>query len=1008
MELSYEKLPYQEKAVKSVIDTLTGYDETATTIETDPYMLDENVKVTLSKNNQQYLNDNYLYPFPQFNIEMETGTGKTMVYLKTIMEMHRRFNEKKFIIVVPSRAIKTGVEDSIKKLQVYLSDLYNTDRYNYFVYNSKKIAQLQNFDSSNFEIMITTVQAFNSDNNIINQEYNEGFFGGRPLDLIKNSNPIVIIDEPQSVDSSKIGKKAISALNPKFVLRYSATHKDKQYPLLYKFGPVEAYKGDGNKRYVKQIETLGTEINTHSNIPTIELKNIELKNGVLQGKVGAYFEVEEGYEKKILTIRKNDKISEKTKNKNYEKLGRVVEINSSENFVEFENGDKIEIGVATNEISLAAQMTSLVRDHLDRELTLQKKGIKVLSLIFIDSVDKYRIYTKNGTENGEYAKLFESIYNNILTNNPKYEELNDYHVPISEVHDGYFAMDSATKKRPSMYKNTRGDTQSDETAYETIMSNKEELLTQYDPNNKKSYKKASKIRFIFSHSTLKEGWDNPNVFQILTITTPKSDLTRRQKIGRGLRICVNQKGERVYGDHNIVTIYANETFEEFAEGLQKEYIDLGLLDRKIQNDFFTGVLLDRLETIENNENNFNTQEDGCIPEGDNLPNNTYAVTQEDSANFVSVLKKNRVIKKDNNVSPRIIRNLNNDDFEEHIISEFVSAGGENNIGRALVEHLKVKFNVQDPINRKKRESVEITSKENKYFKDLWEKINNKVSYKVKFSENELIDNIVNGDNSITNIQIPRMSVLQTRARMDLMKTRIGSNIISQRTDSVTFEYLPIVDVTKQISDQVGLTRKAIIKIIQLANKKDSKFIDKIKQNPALFIRRAINNISLHQRSMLNKSLVYLKTGEVWSSDNLTSFEASNNTLWQVPPNGLEKTLFKQISVDSQEERQFANALVNEEKVKYFLKLPKWFKIPTPFGNYNPDWAVLSEMDNTSRLYFIIDTKTTREKGNLSPAEQDKLNAAERSYNDFENYKAPISGVAFQSPVKVIGDLDLNS
>ncbi|GAA5498895.1 DEAD/DEAH box helicase family protein [Lactiplantibacillus plajomi] len=567
MQINYEKLGYQKKAVESVIDTLSGHDSTMDKIIVDPEILDESVKKTLLANNGKYPDDTYLSPFPQFNIEMETGTGKTMVYLQTIVALHKQFGENKFIIVVPSRAIKSGVADSLDKLKDYLSDIYNTDKYHYFVYDSKQISNLQDFEGSSFEIMLMTVQAFNKGTNVINQEYSEGFFGGRPLDQITNSNPIVIVDEPQSVDGAIAGKRAISSLNPKVVLRYSATHKDVQYPLLYEFGPVQAYK----EHMVKHIETLGTDVDTDGNIPVVELKEQpKNKDNKLRAKVIAYKAVNGDFDKKVITLSINDSLAKKTKNPRYNALGLVAEINVLESFVEFENGYRAVIGSleGEREIWVTSQMQAMIRDHLDRELRMQSQGIKVLSLVFLDEVKNYRIYTEEGSKSGRYAKLFEQLYTEILHSNPKYQVLNDYNVPVSEVHDGYFAKDKVTKKKPEMYRDSKGDSVKDESAYNAIMADKEGLLTQYVPGRPETDTKSAKLRFIFTHSALKEGWDNPNVFQILTITTPKNDLTRRQKIGRGLRIPVNQEGERVYNDdQNVVTIYANETFEQFAAGL---------------------------------------------------------------------------------------------------------------------------------------------------------------------------------------------------------------------------------------------------------------------------------------------------------------------------------------------------------------------------------------------------------------------------------------------------------
>ena len=998
MKLTFERLEYQEEAVKSVIDTLSGFDETANELELEPEILDDYVKKTLLEKKQKNLNEDYLFPFPQFNIEMETGTGKTMVYLKTICEIHKRFGENNFIIVVPSKAIKAGVEDSLKKLRGYLSSIHNTNRYEYFVYDSKKLSLLQNFENSTFTIMLTTIQAFNSDTNVINQEYSEGFFGGKPLDVIQNARPIVIIDEPQSVDGAKdgAGKKAIQSLHPKFVLRYSATHKD-AYPLLYQFGPVQAYQGNGDKRFVKQIETLGTEINTDGNLPVVELKSITANKGQIQAKVYAYKEVEEEFEKKLITIKQNENLYKKTNNPNYEQLGNVIEINRIENFVEFENGFRVTHNQheGEQELWLTSQLTSLVRDHLDRELTLQKRGIKVLSLIFLDSVENYRIYNESGWNLGEYAKLFESIYETVIRGNSKYKALLDYNVPVSEVHDGYFAMDKGTKNRPARFKDTKGDTASDETAYEAIMSDKEGLLTQYNSNDKKTDTKSSKLRFIFSHSALKEGWDNPNVFQILTIATPKSDLTRRQKIGRGLRISVNQKGERVYGDHNVVTIYANETFEEFAEGLQKEYIEAGLLTNKISDDFFSGILVEKEYSPDDSKSKESESEIGKY-QSDKA--SILKTTEKDSQLFVKVLKEEGVIKKDSTPAVRKLAKISDKDYEKKLVDVFVEKGGEASIGKAFVNTLKVKFDIKKPIDRRRRKTVEFTDKDNAYFVELWEKISHKVKYKVQFKEEDLLALLLDSANPITDIQVTKMTAIQTRARLKMVDTSVGTDIVGQRTDNLIWMELPILDVTKQIADKVGLTRSFVIKVLKLAQVKDKEFIDKIKQNPSLFVKRAVNNIKLHQRALLNRSLLYVRTGEIWSKEQFQSFEASDSTLWEVPSRAFLKTLYKAIAMESKEEKQFANALINEEKIKYFLKLPNWFKIPTPFGNYNPDWAILAERDNSSKLYFIVDTKTTREKGSLKPAEQDKLNAGLQAYQGDE--------ILFKAPVKVIGDLEI--
>ncbi|MFT9022292.1 DEAD/DEAH box helicase family protein [Lentilactobacillus hilgardii] len=999
MQLSYEKLPYQDQAVAAIIDTLSGHDDTMNSIEIEPNDLDDAVRVTLAENHQQYVGTEYLEPFPQFNIEMETGTGKTMVYLKTIMALHQRFGENKFIIVVPSRAIKAGVADSLEKLQDYLADVHHTDKYHTFVYNSKQISNLQAFAGSSFEIMLTTIQAFNSNKNVINQEYNEGFFGGQPIDQIREANPIVIIDEPQSVDAavSGKGKQAIANLNPKIVLRYSATHKDKQYPLLYEFGPVQAY----NAGMVKHIETLGTDVDTDGNIPSVELKAIEYKNGTLIAKVEAYKATNDDYDKKIVTLKNGDVLANKTKNSRYVALGEVKEINAGENYVTFENHDRIVVGDVTgeNKIWLTSQMTALVKDHLDRELKLQSKGIKVLSLIFLDKVENYRIYDNGTARNGEYAQLFEQIYTGVLHSDPKYQVLNDYNVPVNEIHDGYFAKDKATKNKPEMLKDTKGDTAKDESAYSAIMADKEGLLTQYVPSKSETDTKAAKLRFIFSHSALKEGWDNPNVFQILTIAEPKNELTRRQKIGRGLRISVNQSGERVYGAHNVVTIYANESFESFASGLQNEYMAAGVLSNVIGNDYFAGLLIPHSEQTKL-EIDDNQIENVIESDADDQERNQQieTVSLEESIIITKTLQELDFVRPNAKPDLKQIKALNDVTRQDELVEKLVAKGVDHAVSKKAVEKLTTDFKIPEPANRATRAEVRVTDRNNKYFNELWDKIAHKVNYHVVFDEQTLIDDIVNGDNSVVDINISPMTAVQKRARIHLNKSSVSGELRSESTNRLDWLKLPISDVTKQIADKVGLTRHAIIKIVQKAAKKDSEFINKIKMNPALFVRRAINNIQIHQRNLLNKSLVYVQTGELWSNDDLQPFEAPEKGLWQVPDRGFTKTLFDQIATQSGEENSFAESLVNEEKVKYFLKLPNWFKIPTPFGNYVPDWAIVAETNSVSRMYFVVDTKSTVEMGELANKERDRIHAGRRAYLNSE--------VRFEAPVKVIGDLKI--
>ncbi|MBD5316567.1 MAG: DEAD/DEAH box helicase family protein [Bacteroides sp.] len=1005
MKLNYEKLPYQEEAVKAVVDTLSGHDELSNKMVLEPEQLDESVQETLLNNHQKYDGQNYLDPFPQFNIEMETGTGKTMVYLQTIMALHKRFNENKFVIVVPSRAIKAGVEDSLNKLKVYLSDIYNTDKYHHFVYDSKQISELQNFAGSNFEIMLTTVQAFNKSTNVINQEYNEGFFGGKPLDQIRDANPIVIIDEPQSVDGAKAGKEAIASLNPKLALRYSATHKDKQYPMIYEFGPAQAYQ----LHMVKHIETLGTEVDTNGNVDFIQLKEKPTPIGnSLQAKVIAYKQVGDEYKKRTITLNQNDNLYKKTNNPQYKDWGKVTEINRLEDFVEFENGKQatLDNNEGESQIWLQSQMEALIRDHLNRELELQDQGIKVLSLIFLDEVKNYRIFTSDGTKKGKYAELFEKLYQKVINSNPKYKKLYSYEVPVNEVHDGYFAQDKATKKKPAIYRDTKGDTQKDETAYNAIMQDKEGLLTQYIPGKTETDTKAAKLRFIFSHSALREGWDNPNVFQIMTITTPKNDLTRRQKIGRGLRIPVNQKGERVYNDkQNVVTIYASETFEEFANGLQKEYLEDGTISNKIDANTFAGLIIKKHSSKFDNEEDdtelVNNEE--LVSSNENEPEQKvvmHKITPDESNKFAQALQESNITNNKGNVTTSGMRSLTQEKKQE-VIKVTTEKGVSHESATSMMDYFTDQFKLPTISNRHNREHVKVGNRNNPFLNDLWDKIAKKVNYRVEFSEDTLINDIVNGSNPLSEIALEKMTAVQTRAKININKANISNEILSTNTEHIENSDLPITDIVRQLADQVGLTKQAITKMILETNKKKPDFIQRIKLNPALFVQRAKQNIKAHESKLLNQSLVYVLSGEQWDKNNLKEFDAEKSTLWTVPDRGLKKTLFDKIVVDSEVERQFAAQLVNEDKIHYFLKLPNWFKIPTPFGNYNPDWAILAERDGSQRLYFIAETKSTKDRTKLRADENARIDAGQRAYetDGFQD-------VLFKGPIVVVGDLEI--
>lgn len=574
MKLKFKNQEFQTDAVNAVADLFKGQEKASMTFS----IADNSAQMSLLQNefgfgNKLLLDKETLvsnlqniqkaHALPQtdiesgkalpISIEMETGTGKTYVYTKTILELNKRYGFTKFIIVVPSIAIREGVNKSFQITEEHFKNQYDSVPYRYFIYNSAKLSDVRAFaTSSNIEIMIINIDAFKKAENIINQEQDK-LNGETAMRYIQDTNPVVIIDEPQSVDNTPKAKEAIAMLNPLCVLRYSATHREKQN-LVYRLTPVDAYQ----MGLVKQICVISNSVINDSNKPYIALKSVS-NSGGFSAKLEIDVENKDGkVSRKTITVKPGDDLYLKSGHRQlYE--GYVVagiDCTSGYECIEFSNAECLNlgktIGSVDENIIKRAQIYHTIKTHLEKEIRLFDKGIKVLSLFFIDEVKKYRL--EDGGQ-GIYAKMFEECYNELI-NNPRYAVLKEkFNTDVTKAHDGYFSQDKKGK-----YKDTKGDTQADDDTYNTIMKDKEKLLSFECP-----------LRFIFSHSALKEGWDNPNVFQVCTLIEQKSVFTCRQKVGRGLRLCVNQDGERIEDkDVNVLHVIANESFAEFADKLQKE------------------------------------------------------------------------------------------------------------------------------------------------------------------------------------------------------------------------------------------------------------------------------------------------------------------------------------------------------------------------------------------------------------------------------------------------------
>ena len=600
MKLKFKNQDFQTDAVETVADLFSGYEKMQSTFE-----IAQDSQVSLFQNelgigngikiSDEQMNSNmhevqkkHNLPMSDiqddarsFCIEMETGTGKTYVYTKTIFELNKRYGFTKFIIVVPSVAIREGVYKSFEITREHFENQYDNVPYRFFIYSAKLSEVKQFATSSNIEVMIINIDAFKKSENIINQAQDK-LNGETAMRYVQNTKPIVIIDEPQSVDNTPKAKEAISSLNPLCVLRYSATHRDKMN-LLYRLTPVDAYE----MGLVKQICVSSNSVANDFNKPYIKLLSVSNDNGFkakiemdVQGKNVAV-------SRKAVTVKPNDDLyllsGKRDLYDGYSVSG--IDCTAENEMIEFSNTESVRLGKAIGSIDeniiKEAQIKRTIQFHLDKELRYTEKGIKVLSLFFIDEVKKYR-----GTdgEKGIYAEMFERCYNELI-NQPKYSELKSkFPASVDAVHNGYFSQD-----KKGILKDTKGDTIADYDTYNAIMRDKEWLLSFDCP-----------LRFIFSHSALKEGWDNPNVFQVCTLIDQKSTFTCRQKIGRGLRLCVNQDGDRIEDKNiNILHVVANESFAEFADTLQKEIeTETGVKFGTIQISLFSGMKYTETKTVE--------------------------------------------------------------------------------------------------------------------------------------------------------------------------------------------------------------------------------------------------------------------------------------------------------------------------------------------------------------------------------------------------------------------------
>ncbi len=780
------------------------------------------------KNLQEVQKENEILPLSSeldgmhFSVEMETGTGKTYVYLRSIYELFEKYGFKKFVIVVPSIAIREGVLKNLEVTKEHFKNLYDNVPVNFQVYDSSKVSGLRSFATGNtVEILVINIDSFAKDENIINRP-NDKLGGQRPVEFIQSTNPVVIVDEPQNMETEKRAA-AIENLNPLCTLRFSATHRNR-YNLIYSLNPVKAY----DLGLVKQIEVDSIMEENSFNDAYISLDTVTATKTKVLAKLFINVNDKSGVKKKKVSVKVGDDLYRLSNQREVYASGYIIEeIDAVNKCISLSNGNILYQGNSQgglNDEVMKFQIKKTVEEHLKKEKRLAQKGIKVLSLFFIDKVANYREYNQAGEMlPGKFAKWFEEIYLKYISK-PAFKELDKF--PVEQVHNGYFSTD-----RKGKLKDTSGLTKADDDTYSLIMKDKEKLLDLNTP-----------LKFIFSHSALREGWDNPNVFQICTLNETKSDIKKRQEIGRGLRLAVDAEGKRVY-DQNInrLTVVANEAYDDFAKALQKEI------------------------------------EDECGVE------------------FKGRIKNRR-------------------------------------------DRKRVTY----------RKGFEADPK----FLEIWERLKHQTRYRVDYKTSDLISQAAKAVRELPPVKAP--SIRSTKVSLGMDEKGIETRYAGDKVESYEGHSCQIPDILGYIQSKTDLTRSTIFKIL-----KESGRIKDILVNPQLFLDLSSSAINKSLFNLMIEGIKYEKIGNLEYEMKL--FEAQelevfvNDFTFRVED--ASKTIYEDyMPLDSGVESQFAKDCETSEQVKFYFKLPFWFKIPTPIGTYNPDWAVVFEDD--SKIYFVAETKDT--------------------------------------------------
>lgn len=988
MKLQFKRQNYQTDAVESVVDCFVGQPKsTGIEYRIDPGRVEDSRQMLMQVLDELsgFKNADLAIPLQQvlenihavqrrqnlplssalvstkvskinLDIEMETGTGKTYCYIKTMFELHQQYGWSKFIVVVPSIAIREGVKKSFEITAEHFLEDYGK-RARVFIYNSKSLHEIESFSSdSGINVMIINVQAFNATGKDARRIYEEldDFQSRKPIDVIQANRPILILDEPQKMEGKKT-VESLAAFNPLMILRYSATHKT-QHNKIHRLDALDAY----NKKLVKKIAVRGISVkglsgtNAYLYVGGIQISTSKPPTA----KVELEIKQKTGIKRIHRNLGRNDNLYELSGGLDQYKGFVISDIDAVSNTVSFSNGVQLQAGEATgdvNELSLRRiQIREAIRAHFEKESVLFHQGIKVLTLFFIDEVAKYRQYDESGEVAGEYAKIFEEEYQIQMEEMISiFGDAYDQYlkgIPVGKTHNGYFSIDKKTSRLIDPSFKTRGETAGetdDVDAYDLILKDKERLLSFEEP-----------VRFIFSHSALREGWDNPNVFVICTLKHSDNTISRRQEVGRGMRLSVNQRGERMddpatVHKTNVLTVVASESYKDFVSALQKDISEsLSERPRIANEEYFSGKVLK-------------------TPEGE------VAITPQLAKEIYRYLLKNDYTDSADNITQAYHDAKKNEQLAP--------------LPESLQKHAQEVFTLIDSVfsdaqipeiedDRKSKLNPLSKNFEKKEFQELWNRINQKAAYTVHFDTDELVRKCIRSLDVELKVAPLQYTIQRGSQKNEALfdELKKGQTFVLHETDTAS-EKMSIhsnvqYDLIGKLAESAKLTRRTIAAILQGISEPTFK---QYRVNPEDFLAQASRLINEQKATVIVEHLTYDMIDEKYDTDIFTREKPKENFDKALPVN---RHIYEYVFTDSETERAFVRELDTSVEVVVYAKLPKSFYIPTPVGNYNPDWAIAFEEGKVKHVYFIAETKGSMSSMDLRLIEDSKIACARKFFH----------------------------